>query len=357
MRRALAEALGLAREGVVARVTHALYARHPEWQQRFGERGRQRCADDARHHLRALEGALRAEAPSAFESYARWARGMLEARGIEGAHLAQHLELVRGEAAHELTEARAGLEAYGAHEGLDPHELLRPFFDSAIAACRDTGSSDDDALEPLCARYLDAALSGRRRAALDVAHAALSAGWAPIDVYERIFSRAQRELGRRWQENLISVADEHVASAITQWALAQVHERHVPSRAPLGKALLFAVEGEQHQLGLTLVADALELDGWSVVLVGAHTPIEAALRAIDEHRPSVVGLGVTMLANLPATLDAVAAARERWPSLTIVVGGRGLVDAGAASVAAGALGPCHSLEAARVLMAGLAARA
>jgi methanogenic corrinoid protein MtbC1 len=208
-------------------------------------------------------------------------------------------------------------------------------------------------LEPVCERYLEAALAGDRRLALALALDALALCPSPVELYERLFTRAQHELGRRWQDNRISVAHEHLASAVTQWVLVHLHARLPVAPGPLGKVVLFAVEGELHQLGLTLVADVLELDGWSVVLVGANTPTQAAVRAIEEHRPRAVGLGATMPASRAPTLEAVAALRVRWPSLPLVLGGRALVGDEATCLAAGALGVSGSLASARALFAGL----
>ncbi len=36
-----------------------------------------------------------------------------------------------------------------------------------------------------------------------------------------VIQKTQREIGRLWQENRITIADEHVATAISQLALAR----------------------------------------------------------------------------------------------------------------------------------------
>jgi methanogenic corrinoid protein MtbC1 len=146
-----------------------------------------------------------------------------------------------------------------------------------------------------------------------------------------------------------------MASAITQWVAANLYSRLRKPREPIGKALLFGVEGELHQLGVQFMADVLELEGWSVIFLGTNTPTAAALATIDQHHPDVVGLAATMLFSLPATLDAVAEIRGRHPELPVVVGGRAFTDAADACREAGVIGVADSLESGRTLLAGVAA--
>lgn len=343
MKEALAQSIDLQLDRLALAITDAFYTRYPEWEQRFGPKGRVRCVEDARFHLRFLRGALRAGSPSAFESYARWTNGMLGARGIGGAHLALYFELMQAELGKVLG---------------DEAKPATPFIAAGIAACQEPPVAETtapDAREPVREEYLDAVLSGRRANALAVAHQALDAGWAPGELYSGLLARTQRRLGELWQANRISVAQEHVASAITQWVAANLYSRLRKPREPIGKALLFGVEGELHQLGVQFMADVLELEGWSVIFLGTNTPTAAALASIDQHRPDVVGVGATMLFNLPATFDAVAEVRGRHPELPVVVGGRAFTDAADACREAGVIGVADSLESGRTLLAGVAA--
>jgi hypothetical protein len=101
------------------RVLDEIYA-NPFWQERFGERGRQRAAEDGRYHLTYLAEALRAESPEILVSYARWLRTVLATRGMCSRHLADNFArlaaAIRGEflaggeeAARYLESAEAAL--------------------------------------------------------------------------------------------------------------------------------------------------------------------------------------------------------------------------------------------------------
>ncbi|MFN7147496.1 MAG: B12-binding domain-containing protein, partial [Myxococcota bacterium] len=194
---------------VATRVTTAFYARHPDWLARYGDAGRARGMEDALFHLDFLAGAVRAGSPTAFASYAGWVGQVLRARGLPPDALGEHLELLREELAGPL--------------GAEDRAAVTACFDAAAArlAAGDTSpaGAEDDAAEV----YLAAALRGDRRAALGVAREALARGWSPRRVYGGILAAAQRRVGALWAQNRLTVADEHIATATTQWVVAMLY--------------------------------------------------------------------------------------------------------------------------------------
>ncbi len=176
-----------------------------------------------------------------------------------------------------------------------------------------------DALEQ---RYLAAQLSGRRREALRLlVEEGLNAGASVAQLCHDVIAAAQAEIGRLWQQNRISVADEHIATAISQVALAHLYQ-HAPSQKRIGKTVVIAcVEGELHDFPARLVADTLDLAGYDVVYLGASVPTTHLCRLLAERPPDLLALSVTMSFNVPSARNAVAAVRERMPNLKIAVGG------------------------------------
>ena len=118
-------------------------------------------------------------------------------------------------------------------------------------------------------------------------------------------------IGQKWQLNQVSVAREHLASSTAGAILAQELLRAVPSPSLNRKILLACVDGNQHALGLVMVADAFELSGWEVFNLGASTPSASLVDLVCETRPDVVGLSVSLPLHFPAARDAMAALRAR----------------------------------------------
>ena len=89
-------------------MTEEFFRLHPDWDARYGERGRQRCVEDECFHLEFLAGAVSGGSPDAFAGYARWAAGVLSARGIEPRFLAEALGLIGQALADTPARRRSG---------------------------------------------------------------------------------------------------------------------------------------------------------------------------------------------------------------------------------------------------------
>jgi methanogenic corrinoid protein MtbC1 len=183
------------------------------------------------------------------------------------------------------------------------------------AACERPGvsSGPEDAEGPLALTrrlFVEAILAGQRTAATTVASEALRNGTSLVDLYADVFQAALYDVGRRWEANRITVADEHMATAITQHVLGQIYaqlELPAPTR---GRLLVAGVPGELHQVGANMIADVLEAQGWDVRFLGTNVPQPSILAAVEKHAPDVVGLSATMLPSLPALRELLAALRR-----------------------------------------------
>ncbi|HEY0194750.1 MAG TPA: cobalamin-dependent protein, partial [Kofleriaceae bacterium] len=151
----------------------------------------------------------------------------------------------------------------------------------------------------------------------------LGSGAGVLEIQAEVIQAAQTEIGRLWQQNHVTIAQEHMASAIAQLSLAALFERAVPGK-PLGKKLVLAcVAGEQHDLPARMVADFLELEGFDVRYLGADVPHDDLVELIEHERPDLIGLSVTMSFNVPALRLAVARVRAATDR-PIFVGGHAL---------------------------------
>ncbi|HEX6751337.1 MAG TPA: B12-binding domain-containing protein [Longimicrobium sp.] len=179
------------------------------------------------------------------------------------------------------------------------------------------------------AAYLDAVVAGNRRRAFDVVEAALAGGMDIRSLYLEVFQPALREIGRLWQQNRITVADEHLATAITQAAMARLYDRLFAEAAGEGPLLVAAcADSERHEMGLRMVCDLLELDGWDTVFLGATVPLDDLVRMVRERRPQVVALSAAIAPNVPRVGQAIRAIREAVPegAPVIAVGGRAFAE-------------------------------
>lgn len=172
-------------------------------------------------------------------------------------------------------------------------------------------------------QYLSAQLSGDRREALRlVLERGIGGGASVFDVQVEVIQAAQQEIGRLWQENEISIAEEHMATAISHTALAHLYD-HAPRSKSNGKRVTVAcVEGELHDFPARLVADTLDLSGFEVRYLGASVPTDSLLELLRDQPPDLLALSTTMTFNLPALRSVVARARSQTRgTLPILIGG------------------------------------
>lgn len=179
----------------------------------------------------------------------------------------------------------------------------------------------------LATKYLDAVLSGDRRRALDlIVHEGLGRGLAVPDLQLQVIQVAQYEVGRLWQENKLSVAQEHLATAVSQLVLSHLYQ-HLPRMERNGKRVLVAcVEGEQHEMGVRILADFLEMSGFEAQLLGANVPTDSLVARAAQSRPDLIALSASLSFHIPALRAAVARLREALgASLPILIGGRAVL--------------------------------
>jgi len=310
----LIEGLRAGKSGIAAAFTEEWYRRHPEHDALWGARGRALTQEDAGHYIDFLAGALHLGSPQSFADYVRWTRGMLGARGLDVAIVDETLAILA-----DLTTRAA--------EPDDRALLGRMFSAGRHALVDDAAAGERATVEgPLLAVrevYLQCVLQGHRRAALNVVMEAIRGGAPLVDIYTQVFQESLYEVGRLWERCRISVAAEHMATAITQYVMAQAYAQVEPAREKRGNAVVTGVQGELHQVGGAMVADMLEYRGWNVRFLGTNMPHEGILQAIEEHAPTMLGISATMLFNVPSVARLVEDVHKKFAQARprIVLGG------------------------------------
>lgn len=175
-------------------------------------------------------------------------------------------------------------------------------------------------------RFGDVLRVGDGESAEAVIDEALTAGMSPPAVQTRVIAPAMERIGELWASGSISVADEHLASSISQRALVRLFEimcvtRKVPA-ASRERVLLAAVEGQRHALGVQMVADVLEGAGFDVIFMGKDVSVTDLRHAVEQNRPAVVGLGFGISASVNLLADSLRAVYEVAPEARVMLGGQ-----------------------------------
>ena len=91
---------------------------------------------------------------------------------------------------------------------------------------------------------------------------------------------------------------------------------------------LYNVSSDLHEIGVRMISDFFEMEGWDTFYLGASTPVETILETVRSRRPDVVAISVTMPYHVSeaARLIAMIRAAELQPAPHVLVGGRAFVD-------------------------------
>ncbi len=298
-------------ETIVAR----LYERQPELWKTFDDPARQKSVRDAGYHLAYLAESLAAADPALFKDYLAWVKVLFAGLKFSDEVLPATIEQTRRALQETLDPAllplavehlEAGLRAY--HEAVS--ETVS-FFDSY------------EPLADLARRYLHALLQGERSSASRMILSAVHQGVSIRDIYLHVFQRSQREIGRLWQTNQISVAQEHYCTAATQVIMSQLYPYIFVSERRGRRMVAACVGGELHEIGARMVADFFEMGGWDTYFLGANTPTDAILRTVEERQADLLAISATMTFHVEKAAALIAETRRAGlgARVRIMVGG------------------------------------
>jgi methanogenic corrinoid protein MtbC1 len=154
----------------------------------------------------------------------------------------------------------------------------------------------------------------------------------PATVVDRIFRGAMLEIGDRWHDGRMTVAQEHLASD----AIVGAVRRLLPLVQPDGEArvaVLACFADDEHSFAVHALAVHLSSWGWHTVVLGARTPPDAMRHAVRELSPALVGLSVTISPAAHRARELVDGYADACGDVPWLVGGAG-VDAVAKLVTA-----------------------
>lgn len=307
----IATALANHSQRVAMRIEEVHAVRDPGRSLRHPENVRAQLFSDLVYELEVLGNAIDTKTPALFEEYVCWLSNLRAAHQVAGDDLAPQLACV----------CDVLCAAYPASE--------RVVTDYVRSASAEIGRDYEEpggcpALGHAARHYLALVLAGERAKAVAFVNDSLDQGTSVADVYLDIIAAAQREIGRLWQANRLSVAQEHYATGVAQLVLAQLYPRVMHASQGGPRLVATCATGELHEMGARMVTDFFEMDGWDTTYLGANTPTESLLQLLHRPVPDVLALSATNSFQVSAVAATIEAARAdpALSNLKILVGGR-----------------------------------
>ena len=172
-------------------------------------------------------------------------------------------------------------------------------------------------------RYGQALSAGDADEARRVVDDAIDRGIGQASIYFGIFAPALADIGDAWISGELNIAAEHHATSITLREIGRVGEigRSNRKRENGGTVIVAAVEGEMHWVGIRMISELFQMDGWNVADLGQDNPIDDLAKLVKQRQPDLVVLSLTRPDRIPVARKAARMLKELENGPVVFVGG------------------------------------
>jgi methylmalonyl-CoA mutase cobalamin-binding domain/chain len=195
--------------------------------------------------------------------------------------------------------------------------------------------SDDDLVQQMHDDLYD----GLKDEIEESVHILLNRGWSPYDTLTKALVEGMRIVGIDFRDGILFVPEVLLAANAMKAGMFILRPLLAETGAPkMGKMVIGTVKGDIHDIGKNLVAMMLEGAGFEVINLGINNPAENYLKAIEEHKPDILGMSALLTTTMPymkVVIDAMIEKGIRADHI-VLVGGAPLNEAFANSVGADA---------------------
>jgi len=291
------------------------WARNPQFTDRYGATGRAKCVQDVNYNLSYLSQAIASNSPPLFATYIEWVKTLFQGLRIPVFELSESLEIT-------------GFILKQRFPGDETDIIIEHFIKTGLKQLTNAMEPapsflDASQLSELAHQYLETLRHGERSTASQMILNAIEQGTPVKDIYMQVFQPSQYEIGRLWQTNQISVAEEHYCTAATQTIMAQLYSRIFNTEKNGRRMVATCIGNELHEIGLHMVADFFEIEGWDTYYLGSNTPTASILQTLAERKPHVLAISATMTFHVKLVNDLIEQVRAVDPDrrIKILTGG------------------------------------
>ena len=152
----------------------------------------------------------------------------------------------------------------------------------------------------------------------------LGRGWTPYDVLTKALVEGMRIVGEDFRDGILFVPEVLMSANAMKAGMAILRPLLVETGAPkIGKMVIGTVKGDIHDIGKNLVCMMMEGAGFEVVDLGINNPVENYLKAIEEHKPDILGMSALLTTTMPYMKVVIDTLKEKGmrDDYIVLVGG------------------------------------
>ncbi len=170
--------------------------------------------------------------------------------------------------------------------------------------------------------FLSSLLNANRIECSNIVRKLIQSNISILEIYENIIKHSMYQVGELWESNKITVATEHLASAISEAILNELYLSIISNQKINKTVLLTCVETEYHQIGIKMVSDVFEMNGWSTYFLGSNTPTIDLISFAKTIPLDFIAISLSIYFHLPELEKAIKILRDEFPEIPILVGGQ-----------------------------------
>ena len=139
------------------------------------------------------------------------------------------------------------------------------------------------------------------------------------EFYDDILRPVLYEVGYLWQENKLDIGMEHVCSNTANKTIHKI-TGSIKSNERMENIIICTPDGELHNIACNIIESLLFEKGFRVINVSPSIPTDSMINYIDETKPVMILISVTLKDNIGSTVRLIKKISTIF-SIPILVGG------------------------------------
>ncbi|HNX22556.1 MAG TPA: cobalamin B12-binding domain-containing protein [Spirochaetota bacterium] len=123
--------------------------------------------------------------------------------------------------------------------------------------------------------------------------------------YVNVAQPALYRIGDLWESGDVTVAMEHLATAIVSRTISQLSFLYKPVFNQGKRVMVLCISGENHHLGALMVANCFEMDDWNVNFIAESLPFSDTMQHLAAFKPHLLAISVTMPHNIFSMIELI----------------------------------------------------
>lgn len=193
--------------------------------------------------------------------------------------------------------------------------------------------------EDLVQQMHDDLYDGLKEEVAESVNILLERGWSPYRILTEALVEGMRIVGIDFRDGILFVPEVLMAANSMKGGMTILRPLLAETGAPkVGKMVIGTVKGDIHDIGKNLVSMMMEGAGFEVVDLGINNPVENYLKAIEEHKPDILGMSALLTTTMPYMKVVIESMKEQGlrDDYIVLVGGAPLNEAFAEAIGADA---------------------